>query len=82
MIAKSVITMVTGNLQRAADPAHLFVDPQTQDGASSGLRGPSLVSCNNLFTVDQEDVIRKLGHLSNVLKSKLNECLKAALEIP
>jgi mRNA interferase MazF len=82
LIAKTVIAMVTGNLQRAADPAHLFIDPQTRDRASSGLRGPSLVSCNNLFTVDQEDAIRKLGHLSDVLKAKLKGCLKAALEIP
>jgi mRNA interferase MazF len=60
MISKSVIAMVTGNLKRIADPAHLFIDPQTSDGASSGLRAPSLVSCNNLFTVDQEDFVRTL----------------------
>jgi mRNA interferase MazF len=82
LIAKTVIAMVTGNLARRNDPAHLFVDPATPDGASSGLRMPSLVSCNNLLTIDQEDIINTLGHLSDVLKQQLNDCLKAALELP
>jgi mRNA interferase MazF len=82
LIAKTVIAMVTGNLTRKNDPAHLFVDPATPDGASSGLRMPSLVSCNNLFTVDQEDILSTLGRLSNLHEQQLNDCLKAALEIP
>jgi mRNA interferase MazF len=82
MIAKTVVAMVTGNLRRAGDPAHLEVDPGTPDGASSGLRAPSLVSCNNLFTVEQSDVVRTLGRLSDVLLPKLNDCLKAGLGLP
>ena len=71
--------MVTGNLARKNDPAHLFVDPATADGASSGLRMPSLVSCNNVFTVDQADIITTLGHLSDALAQHFNDCVKAAL---
>jgi mRNA interferase MazF len=82
LISKTVIAMVTGNLSRQNDPAHLFIDPATPDGASSGLRMPSLVSCNNLFTVDQEDIVKALGHLSDTLIQQLNDCLKAALDIP
>ncbi len=80
-IAKTVIAMVTGNLRRRGDAAHLFIDPADPDGASSGLSFPSLVSCNNLFTLDQVRVIRTLGHLSDVLKQRLDDCLKAALEL-
>jgi mRNA-degrading endonuclease toxin of MazEF toxin-antitoxin module len=40
LIAKTVIAMVTGNLARRNDAAHVFVDPSTVDGASSGLRAP------------------------------------------
>jgi mRNA interferase MazF len=82
LIAKTVVGMVTGNLQRKNDPAHLFVDPTTPEGASSGLRAPSLVSCNNLLTIDQEDILKTLGRLSDVLKQELNDCLKAALDLP
>ena len=81
-MAKTVIAMVTGNLQRRRDPAHLFVDPTTSEGALSGLRGPSLVSCINLFTIDQNDIVRTLGRLTTPLEKGLNECLKAALDLP
>jgi len=78
-IAKTVVAMVTGNLLRAADPAHLFVDPKSPDGASSGLRATSLVSCYNLITIEQDDILKALGQLSPVLLQRLDECLKAAL---
>jgi len=81
-ILKTVVAMVTGNLHRITDPAHLFVDPNAPAGASSGLRVPSLVSCNNLFTIDQTDIAKTLGRLSDVLIHQLNDCLKAAMGIP
>jgi mRNA interferase MazF len=81
-IKKTVIAMVTGNLSRLGDTSHLLIDPATADGASAGLNGPSLVSCNNLYTVEQDCILRKLGYLSDGLKQKLNDCLKAALQLP
>jgi mRNA interferase MazF len=81
-IRKTVIAMVTGNLRRQGDPSHLFVDPGDPDGASSGLSFPSLVSCNNLFTIEQANLLQVIGHLSAPLEQKLNDCLKAALELP
>lgn len=80
-MAKSIIAMVTGNLQRRGDPAHLFVDPSTSDGDLSGLRAPSLVSCINLFTIDQKDIIKTLGCLHFILEAELNECIKEALDL-
>jgi mRNA interferase MazF len=80
-IRKTIIAMVTGNLRRQGDPSHVFIDPGTPEGGSSGLSFPSLVSCNNLFTIEQTSIIRVVGHLSDVLKQQLNDCLKAAMEI-
>ncbi len=81
-LAKTIIVMITGNLRRAGDPSHLLVDPATPDGAGSGLNGRSLVSCNNVFTIDQTDIIRTLGRLPAVTMQRVNGCLKAALGIP
>jgi mRNA interferase MazF len=80
-MAKTVIAMVTGNLYRRNDLAHLFVDPSTPEGSASGLRAPSLVSCINLFTIDQTDIRRTLGHLSELIQ-RLDDCLKAAFQLP
>jgi mRNA interferase MazF len=81
-IRKTVIAMITGNLQRRSDPSHLYIDPHDPDGASSGLHFPSLASCNNLFTVEQDSILQVIGHVSDVLKQRLNDCLKAALDLP
>jgi mRNA-degrading endonuclease toxin of MazEF toxin-antitoxin module len=81
-IRKTVVAIFTGNLRRSGDPAHLLVDPSTPEGAASGLSGASLASCYNLFTVEQNRIEQVIGHLSDVLKNRLNNCLKAALDLP
>jgi mRNA interferase MazF len=81
-LRKTVVAMITGNLRRMGDPSHLLIDPATADGASSGLHAPSLVSCNNLFTVEQGSIIRTIGRLSSASLQRLGACLKAALELP
>jgi mRNA interferase MazF len=78
-LRKTVVAMITGNLRRRGDPSHLFIDPAVEP--STGLRYPSLVSCNNLLTAEQADIRQTIGHLSDVLKQQLNDCLKAALEL-
>jgi mRNA interferase MazF len=81
-IRKTIIAMITGNLRRRGDPNHLYIDPTDPQGASSGLSFPSLVSCNNLFTIEQDSILHVIGHLSDPLKQQLGDCLKAALELP
>ncbi len=80
-IRKTVVAMITGNIRRRGDPSHLYIDPLTPEGLSSGLTFPSLVSCNNLYSVEQASIVQVTGHLSDVLKSQLADCLKAALEL-
>ena len=81
-IRKTVIALITGNLRRQGDPSHLLVDPASPAGASSGLGFPSLISCYNLFTIEQDSILQVIGHLSDALKPQLADCLKAALELP
>jgi mRNA interferase MazF len=82
-IRNTVVAMVTGNTRLVGrEPTQFLIDPATPDGASSGLRFASAVKCENLMTIAQADVLQTLGHLSDVLKQRLNDCLKAALELP
>ena len=78
-IRKTVIALITGNTRRKNDPSHLFIDPHNAPGASSGLSFPSLVSCYNLFTVEQNSILHVVGHLSDVLKQQLTTCLKGRI---
>jgi mRNA interferase MazF len=81
-LANTIVAMITGNLKDAGQPTTVLVDPATPDGTGSGLTGTSLLKCYNLATVRQRRVLHVIGHLSDALKQKLDECLKAALELP
>jgi mRNA interferase MazF len=78
---KTVIVLITGNLRMDGDPSHLLIDPATPDGASSGLHGPSLVSCNNLFTIEQSGILRTIGSLPPTSLARIDACLKVALAV-
>jgi len=80
-LRKTVIVSITGNLKRVREPTHFLIDPSTPEGQSSGIQGKSAASCINLFTVEQGNILQMVGHLSDVLKVRLNDSLKAALEI-
>lgn len=82
-LMSTIVAGITTNLKRGAtEPTQFLIDPSTPEGQSAGLSQSSAVKCENLFTVSQADIRRTAGHLSDVLKLKLNYCLKAALELP
>jgi mRNA-degrading endonuclease toxin of MazEF toxin-antitoxin module len=78
-LANTVVAMISGNIEHAAEATQLLIDPGTPAGRSSGLHGPSVVKCCNLFTVAQDDVQRVIGRLSDSMIAGLEQCLKAAL---
>ena len=77
-----VVAEVTKNLTMASDPACLFIDVNTPDGKATGLVRDSVVSCLILVIVYADTVEQVLGTLSDPMKQKLNDCLKAALNLP
>jgi mRNA-degrading endonuclease toxin of MazEF toxin-antitoxin module len=81
-LGNTILAMITGNLQDAGQPTTVSIDPQSPDGAGSGLHGPSLVKCYNLATVRQHRVLQVIGHLTPRLMQQVDVALKAALDLP
>jgi mRNA-degrading endonuclease toxin of MazEF toxin-antitoxin module len=81
MIGTVIVAEVTKNLTMAHDPACLPIEASTPEGKAAGLSRDSVVSCLVLVTVYADRVEKVLGTLSPNLKLKLNESLKAALEL-
>jgi mRNA-degrading endonuclease toxin of MazEF toxin-antitoxin module len=82
-IENTIVAMITGNTsQIGKEPTQFLIDSATPDGAGSGLKLPSAVRCQNLATVAQADIHATIGHLSDALKQKLSDCLKATLDLP
>jgi mRNA interferase MazF len=76
-----VVAEVTKNLTMAGDPACLFIDASTPEGKATGLVRDSVVSCLVLMTIYTDTIAQVLGTLSPPLKQKLDDCLKAALNL-
>jgi mRNA interferase MazF len=81
-LANTVIAQISGNLTRVGDKSHLLIAVATPEGRQSGLLHDSVVSCNNLATIEQNLIERVIGSLPSALRQQVNACLKAALEIP
>jgi mRNA interferase MazF len=81
-IHNTLLAMITSSIRLVGtEPAQFLIDPATPEGASSGLSYPSAVKCENIATIPQVDVVDVVGHLSDPLKQKLNDCLKAAMDL-
>jgi mRNA-degrading endonuclease toxin of MazEF toxin-antitoxin module len=80
-LTNTVVAMISGNTLHASEPTQLLIDPATTIGASSGLHGPSVVKCCNLYTVRQKDILRHIGRLAPVLMDDVSAALKSALDI-
>ncbi len=62
-------------------PTQLLIDLATADGGNTGLRQNSMIQCENLLTYDQRLVITKIGELRPPLMRRVNDCLKAVLDL-
>lgn len=80
-MTNTLVAMITTNLARVAEPSHLLIDLATPEGKQSGLLHTSVVNCNTLTTVRQDEVVRVLGSLPVPVMLKIDHCLKAALAI-
>jgi mRNA interferase MazF len=78
-----ILALITGSARRRVGAAtQLEIDIATPDGIQTGLVINSVVQCENLVTVDRNFILRIRGRLSAALMHKVNECLKAALDVP
>jgi mRNA interferase MazF len=80
-IANTVIAFVTSVLARHGDKSHVFVDVSTPEGKQTGLRKNSLISCNNIATIEQNLISKTIGSLAAPTLNEMNDCLQAALDI-
>lgn len=80
-LLNTIVAQITSVTRRAVEPTRLLIEIATPDGQQSGLRQDSVVNCVNLLTLDRGRVLRRLGSLPDVLMQRVNNCLKAALEL-
>lgn len=78
----TILVQITSRTQFAAsEPTQLLIKLNSPEGKQAGLLQDSAISCENLFTVRQDVIARKIGTLPSATMNEIGECLKAALGI-
>lgn len=81
-MANTILVFITTNLSRAAEPTQVLIDLSTPEGKASGLKQTSVVSCENILTVVQADILQVIGHLPDTLMRQVDAALKESLALP
>jgi mRNA interferase MazF len=78
-MANTILVFITTNLSRASEPTQVLIDVSTPDGQQSGIRRTSVVSCENVLTVQQSDVLQTIGRLPDAIMRRVDDALKQSL---
>ncbi len=81
-LLNTIIAQITATTHRALEATQVLIETNTPEGQQSGLFFESVVNCVNVVPLDKNRVLRKLGNLPDVLMQRVNNALKAALELP
>ena len=76
LLADTVLVLIS-RTRRAVGTTEVEIDPSVE--TNSGPRYVSVVSCNNLLTVDRSFIVQILGDLSAGSMQQVDACLKATL---
>jgi mRNA interferase MazF len=74
-----IVAAITTTTHRNFEPTQLFLDLTMPAGRQSGLLRDSVVSCENLATIEQSLVLRTIGSLPADTMQQVSDCLKASL---
>jgi len=81
-LTNSIFAMITSNTALAQREAtQLLIDIATPEGQQSGLAQTSAVKCENLHTLPTDLVHHKLGSIPPALLDRVDDCLRAALDL-
>ena len=77
-----IVAMITRTTKLATiEPTQLLIDIGTPDGKATKLLHTSAVKCEHLITLEQSLVIRTIGQMPAARMTKIDACLKAALQL-
>ena len=76
-----IVAAITTTKHRSGQPTQLLVEFASPVGQQSGLAHDSVVTCENLATLDKSLVRRKLGTLTDEVMKQIDVCLKDSLGI-
>ena len=79
----TIIAQITSRTRYASsEPTQLLIEAASPAGQQAGLIIDSALSCENLYTVRQDAIVRKIGKLTDEAMKQADDCLRASLGLP
>ncbi|MEG4443717.1 type II toxin-antitoxin system PemK/MazF family toxin [Microcoleus sp. AT9_B5] len=78
-LGQTITAMITSNLARSGHPSRVFVSLATPSGQQTGLLADSVIMTDNLVTLLEVEIDRKIGIWSNMVA--VDAALKHTLAI-
>jgi mRNA interferase MazF len=78
-MANTILALITSNTSRSTEPTQVLIDVNSAEGRQSGLKQNSVISCENILTVLQSDIIRGIGNLPMAVMQAVDQALKTSL---
>lgn len=76
-----LVAAVTSSRPGVDLPCKVPVEKDSAEGRLAGLRVDSVVDCQTLATLPQDEIVRRIGRFSPVMLSRIDHALKDALGI-
>ncbi len=76
-----IVVAITTTTHRSGQPTQLLVQVATPIGKQSGLLHDSVITCENVATIDQQHVRQQIGSLPADVMKQIDACLQSALGI-
>src|SRR5690606_2079464 len=81
-LSNTIVAQITSRTQFAkTEPTQILVSVSTDAGRQTGLLRDSAVSCENIYTIRQDAIVRTIGSMSGELMESISNCLKASLAL-
>lgn len=78
----TIVAQITSRTRLAqSEPTQLLIRVSSPAGQQAGLIADSAVSCENLYTVRQDTIVRHIGSLPADVLDQVDDCLKASLDL-
>jgi mRNA-degrading endonuclease toxin of MazEF toxin-antitoxin module len=79
----TIIAQLTSRTRFArSEPTQILIEASSAAGQQAGLLIDSALTCENLYTVRQDVILRRIGTLPSSLMPQVVACLKASLDLP
>ncbi len=66
-LSQLILAMISSNLTRAGHPSRVSISQSSSEGLQMGLRLDSVVMADNLATVLEVEIDRRLGHVPDMI---------------